>query len=179
MHQLYQLIYRFRAEQTNPRFKSTQVYPPLGSALNCTYLDKVEETRGNWPRLSRWGPSWSSLRRLVASLVLWLKNSSCSEERASWRSGHSSLSWLKKGSSPNRLVKAPCWDIMSVSEDSSQEKLGFVFKALGCKAPEKRQRREFPPCVSVQVVWDMTRVFSPLYTPAVPIRPSLFAIYSP
>lgn len=122
--------------------------------------------RGNWGSLSKWGPSWSSFRRLSTSLALWPKKSCFSEVRASSRSGHSSLSWLKNGSSPNRLVKAACWDITSAVEDSSWWQPGSVV----CRRLQGRRRT---------VVRDITPDFSPLYTPAVLIRPSLLAIYTP
>lgn len=81
-----------------------------------TYLVRVEDMRGSFSRL---GLSWKSFRRLSTSLALWLKKSCCIEATASQRSGHSSFPWLKKGSSPKRLVKVECWDIMSALEDTS------------------------------------------------------------
>ena len=82
-----------------------------------TYPANVEERRGSLLSLSRGCPSWRSVRRLSASLVLRLKKSCCSEERAPLCSGHRSRSWLKNGSSANMLLRALRWDIISVLED--------------------------------------------------------------
>lgn len=153
---------------------SKTIRSPLRCRHCITYPAKVEDMRGNLGSLSRCGPSWSSFRRPSTSLALWLKKSCFSEVRASPRSGHSSFSWLKNGSSPNRLVKAACWDITSASEDSSwQKEKTVVDRQPGSVVSRRLQGR------GRTVVRDITPAFSPLYTPAAPVRPSLPAIFTP
>lgn len=165
-------------------FKKANQVKPHG-----TYLIKLEETRGNWLKLSEWGLSWIPSRRLSATLVLWLKKSCCSDERSSWRSGHSNSSWLKKGSSPNKPVKAACWDIILSWTQVGPAKcqlsccnfpLSGLKSVISGKVWSLRAGRVFFSLfVFYRAVWDIAQDSPPLNSPAVPLPPFDQTIFTP
>lgn len=170
-----------RKLRNNHELSSSPACTFMRISSDCTYLDRVEDTRGNWGSFSSWDPSWSSLRRLSTSWARLPKKPCCREVSPSLRSGHGSLSWLKKGSSPNRMLKAACWDIVSGVRrqilTQTRKKLPPAFKGTGecspCDSWLEDSKEEWG------LVWG-TPGFSPLYTPAVLIRPPapLAAIYT-